>query len=242
MVDLRLRNLCADGIEASAADVVGCVLVDVSFAHASLERSRWIDTMAREATFDGAVVCSASFNRCDFSGASMSALKGENVYFEETRLDNCDMQGLMGRHSMFRDCSMKESNLSGSYLYRASFTGDPMQSMDMRGSMLRGANLVQAYVAADLSSSDLSNAYCAYARFNQSLLVGASLRGANIFQASCVKTKFDGADLAGVQFTAFADRCTGLEEALAATGDASENLDFLRKLVGVLADRNHRST
>lgn len=240
--DLRIRSLRAESLEADSADIVSCVFEDASFVRASLSRSRWLDTVVRDAVFDGSIVCSTSFSRCDFNGASMRMLKAENAHFEESHLDKCDLHGLNGRHASFRDCSLGEGDLSSAYLYRASFTGDPIASMDMRGCDLRGANLIQSYIAADLTASNLSGAHCAYARLNQSLLQRAVLRGANVFEASCVKTKFDGADLSGVEFTAFPDRCTGLDEALAASGATNRNLDYVRRFAELLSGFQRKST
>lgn len=242
LADLRIRKLRAEGLEADSADIVSCVFESASFVRASLARSRWLDVVVRDAVFDGSMICSASFSRCDFNGASMRMLKAENAHFEESHLDKCNLQGLNGRHASFRDCSLSESDLSSAYLYRASFTGDPIASMDMRGCNLRGANLIQSYIAADLTESNLAGTHCAYARLNQSLLQRAALCGANIFEASCVKTKFDGADLSGVEFTAFPDRCTGLDEALAAAGATDLNLDYVRRFAELLGGSQRKST
>jgi hypothetical protein len=93
--------------------------------------------------------------------------------------------------------------------------------MSLANATLTGSNLVQAYIAADLSHASLHHAKCAYARLNQSILEGADLGGIHLYQASLVKTVFEGAKVAGLAPPFFADRCPGLLEAVrASTGGA----------------------
>jgi uncharacterized protein YjbI with pentapeptide repeats len=99
----------------------------------------------------------------------------ENVSLVECRADDSIFEGIAARAAVFRDCALKRAHLKGAYLYRAMITGDPPSGMSLNACDLRKANLVQAYIAADLSNSDLRGANCAYARLNQSDLRWAKM-------------------------------------------------------------------
>jgi len=86
-----------------------------------------------------------------------------------------------------RDCDLEHADLSQAYLYRSMITGDPPQSMALGHANLEGSNLVQAYLAAGMTDSNLEATRAAYVRMNQLSLRDANLSGISPFQASFVK-------------------------------------------------------
>ncbi|WP_321175595.1 pentapeptide repeat-containing protein [Bradyrhizobium japonicum] len=122
--------------------------------------------------------------------------------------------GFRGRCAFVRDCDLEHADLSQAYLYRSMITGDPPQSMALNHANFEGSNLVQAYLAADMTESNLEATRAAYVRMNQSSLRDANLSGISPFQASFVKVDFSGAKITTFEPPFFADRCRGLQVAL----------------------------
>ncbi len=153
---------------------------------------------------------------CDVSDSRFTNLDDERGHASFT-----------GRGLMARDCHLARADFTDAYLYRASFTGDPVIGMRMDDAKFTGANLIQAYVAAALPGADLRCMHAAYSRFNQSDLTGADLTGAGLYQSSFVKVVLTGADLTAVSAPLFLDRCKGVTDAVMD--------EDLRRWAGVLA-------
>ncbi len=153
---------------------------------------------------------------CDVSDSRFTNLDDERGHASFT-----------GRGLTARDCHLARADFTDAYLYRASFTGDPVIGMRMDDAKFTGANLIQAYVAAALPGADLRCMHAAYSRFNQSDLTGADLTGAGLYQSSFVKVVLTGADLTAVSAPLFLDRCKGVTDAVMD--------EDLRRWAGVLA-------
>lgn len=230
----HLTNAFLDGSELQGAAINECDLSDASFAGASVSQLTITKCAMRDADFrqacgegltihrstsaDGMLFGDAKLpalrlvrvnGRIDASGAS-----AENFSAVECGLRTSNFRGFGGRCATFRDCDLSESDFRAAYLYRAMITGDPPSGMSLVGSEFTGANLVQAYLAADFTGARLRNAKMAYARLNQSVFDSANLTGAGLYEASMVKTSFKGAIMRAVSAPFFADRCAGLTEAL----------------------------
>jgi len=122
--------------------------------------------------------------------------------------------------------------------------GDPPASANMTNTRLDGANLTQAYLAADFTGASLTGGWATYARLNQALLNEADLRGTNMFRASAVKTEFVDAQLGGQRGAIFADRCPGLLDALMSSPDPglAPLINSLTELGAVLTSDRGKST
>lgn len=197
--DTSVTGAVFDGAKLKGARVRRCVLTNASFAAADLSDATFVSTSAAAATFVGARAENARFTRCAMPAATFSAaVKGS---------------GFFGRGFTARDCDLSGAAFDHAYLYRASFTGDPVTGMQLDGSSFKSVNLIQGYIAASLRDADLRGARAAYARLNQSDLSGSDLRGANLYEASLVKTTLADACLRGVEAPVFLDRCPGVESA-----------------------------
>jgi uncharacterized protein YjbI with pentapeptide repeats len=197
--DTSATSAVFEGATLRGARLRNCVLTDASFAGADLSDATLIATSAAGASFVGARAENARLTRCTMPGATFSAASNDGGFF--------------GRGFTARDCDLSGAAFDHAYLYRASFTGDPVTGMQLDGSTFESANLIQAYVAASLRAANLRGARAAYARLNQSDLSGSDLRGANLYEASLVKTVLAGASLRGVEAPVFFDRCPGIESA-----------------------------
>jgi uncharacterized protein YjbI with pentapeptide repeats len=166
----------------------------------------------------GASVVRCSLPGCDFRGADMENARLLECQLPESRFtqytdDKGSAVGFVGRALVVRDCDLGSAQFAHAYLYRASFTGDPVTGMRLDQVDMAGANLIQAYVAAAMPGAVLKGAHAAYSRFNQSDLRAADLKGATLFEASFVKTSLADADLTAVRAPLFVDRCPGLASA-----------------------------
>jgi uncharacterized protein YjbI with pentapeptide repeats len=218
---LRLDSVASEGLRAQALsapdlDILRCRLTSADFTGADLRRGRIVSSTLDHAVLRRALLDGAKIDRCSAREVVLEDGLGENLSAVESVFANGQMARFSGRCASFRDCDLSGANFNGAYLYRCSMTGDPPRSMSLRGADFVGANLVQSYIAADLSDVDLRNAQCAYGRFNQSDLSRADLRGTHLYEASLVKTTFTDASLSGLQPPFFADRCPGLNDAIAA--------------------------
>jgi len=221
---------CAD---VSQLTITKCHLSDTSFVNASgmglvIQRPTAADGLA----FDGASL--PALRLLNVAGPDVSARGAqlENGQIVECQLRGAELQHLAGRALCIRDSDLTGADLGGAYLYRAFISGDPPTAMSLVSANLTGANLVQAYVAADLTEAVLRRVNAAYARLNQSVLRGADLSGAALYEASMVKTDCTDAKLGGVAPPFFADRCAGLMEALLAVG-AADAMEAVRRLKAV---------
>lgn len=230
---LRLDGLAGVGVsarslDAPSADVLACALEAADFSRASLCASRWLSCRMPGIDLSGCKLEEAMFRACLFNGANLEAALCENVQIVECQLKKARMAKLGGRCVTIRDTAMDDVDLREAYLYRAVITGDPPSAAAMTNVDFRCANLVQAYVNANLRGADLRGANLTYARLNQANLAGADLSGCNMFQASMVKVNCAEARFSGVSAPVFVDRCGGLKEALA----SSENAEGFRTFMG----------
>lgn len=227
------NNIHANHLSAPHANIKNCNLTNAHLLSADLRFSSWNDCNLEKIILRGAKLEGSTFNSCSMVSADMSGVLAENIKILESKLTNATMTGFAGRCATFRDCDLSDSDMSASYLYRAMLTGDPPMSMSMCRVNLQGANLVQAYVAADLSSANLRGANCVYGRLNQAVLRNADLSGVNFYQASLIKTDFTGAKAIGLKPPFFADRCPGLRDAVDGghDGDLSQYLEDLQQLL-----------
>ena len=243
---LRLHNCCGGhisgvGIEAPNADISLCHLNAADFRQANLANSHWTESTFDEANFASAQWNSASIFHCSGRNSNFDNVQAENIHVKESNFTEASFQGFAARNAVFRDCNLQQINAKASYFYRAMFTGDPPMSMRMTGACFEDANLVQAYIAADMTDASLVNVKASYIRLNQSLLRNANLLGMQLFDASVVKTDFTGATIKTLEAPIFMYRCTGLNGSSAAEySDIFGN--YLRELERVLKNGRSSST
>jgi uncharacterized protein YjbI with pentapeptide repeats len=228
LASVRSRGLLANGLAAPGLDLDACWIGDGAFGEANLTGARMVGCVFDRTSFVSAKLTGAQLRACVFARCTLSRVDAENLHAVETSMVEADMTGFAGRAAVFRDCDLTDANLSGAYLYRAMLTGDPPAAMSLVRASLNGANLVQAYIAADCTGGDWRGAKCAYARLNQAMFRRTDLSGAGLYEASLVKTNFTDARLVGVQAPFFADRCAGLEAALYVVG-AQDALDCVQR-------------
>ena len=216
---LRVSSVDAPGLIAESLFAVDSTFDDCrfpksDFRRADLRRSTWRTVGLRNATFANAKLIEASLRRVCADDSSFAQVSAENISVVESSFKNADMKNFAARTATFRDCCLASADLESAYLYRAMLTGDPPTAMSLRGARLENANLVQAYLAADLRDTNLRGARLAYARLNQSVFDKGDLRGCGMYQASMVKTSFTRCSMQGVTGPFFADRCPGLLDSL----------------------------
>lgn len=234
LVSVRCRDLNAVGLHAPHLDIQDCHLASADFSNADLSHSRWHGSAVDHAKFVGAVLTDASFCQVSAVGADLNDATGEGLTATECGFADATFIGFAGRYATFRNCDFRAANLRGAYLYRSSFIGDPPASACMVDTTLDGANLTQAYLAADFTGASLRQVWATYARINQSIFNDADLRGASLFRSSAVKTEFTDAQVGGQGGVLFADRCPGLVAALLAAPDPDSQR--LAQLVEELTD------
>lgn len=247
---LRLSNVRAGSVKAAALrapgiDVSHSHLPGIALGHADLSRGRWDHVCLDGGDLTGAGLAGTTMLQVTARGTTMAAVAGEGFTATECDFTKASMPGFVGRYATFRNCNMADADLRRAYLYRAVIVGDPPPSANMTGTCLEGANLTQAYLAADFTGATISSGWATYARLNQSILNRADARGTGMFRASAVKTEFVDTQLGGQRGAIFADRCPGLLEALASSCDpgVAPLIDWLSSdLSGALARDRGKST
>jgi uncharacterized protein YjbI with pentapeptide repeats len=234
--EVRSRGLAGAHLHAPGIDVQECHLSGADLSHADLSRGRWDQSSLDDANVAGAVLADSSWFCVSARRANATNVTGEGVTASECTFAEALFAGFAGRYATFRNCDFRSADLTGAYLYRASFIGDPPR--------LDGANLTQAYLAADFTGASIRQAWATYARVNQSIFDNADLRGTSLFHASAVKTDFTGARLGGQRGVIFADRCPGLPEALGHGGDPDNKrvAELVEELTALLARDSGKST
>ncbi|MCA1516237.1 pentapeptide repeat-containing protein [Bradyrhizobium sp. NBAIM01] len=207
-------RITARALSAPFADVHLSNLSSAELEQADLTEARLLSVSLSDANLVGAVLNGASIHSCQLDGADLSRASGESISITESTMRAAKLTGFRGRCAFVRDCDLKHADLSQAYLYRSMITGDPPQSMALDHANLEGSNLVQAYLAAGMSDSNLEATRVAYVRMNQSSLRNANLSGISPFQASFVKVDLSGARISTFEPPFFADRCPGLQTAL----------------------------
>lgn len=233
---VKARHLLAEGLSAPLADVSQSRLRDADFSGAELQQSRWVNVDVDGANFSQSHMDGGQWQYCAASEADFSGMTCENYMAVECDFSRAIWVRISGRCASWRDCDLTECDLTEAYLYRAMITGDPPKAMSLRRARLHAANLVQSYIAADLSHADLTGAILVYARLNQSIFQESQLLGARLYGAGMIKTDCSGAGMEGVSGPMFADRCPGLADALKAsevetTQDLARFIDSLTNLL-----------
>lgn len=238
------ETVSAKGLHAPNADFADCRFGKSDFGGSNLAGSRWTRCGLDGINLQNANMEETSFARCSGVGADLRGVMAENVRFLESNFSRSDMRNFSGRCAYFRDCDFAYSDFTNAYLYRGILTGDPPKAMSLRNCQFVGANLVQSYLAADFSDADLTAANCTYARLNQSSFRDARLVGISLYEASMVKTDFKGATLSFTPTPFFADRCTGMSEAMQSMpeGDLARCDEYLAALKELVGKGNHGST
>ncbi|WP_327116590.1 pentapeptide repeat-containing protein [Nocardia sp. NBC_01730] len=216
---VRGRGIVATGLSATSIDVLDSQLVEADFRDADLTGGRWSRVCLDSGNLAGAVVSDSWWHHVSGVEAKLTDAAGESMTATECSFTRADFTGFAGRYATFRNCDFHAADLQRAYLYRSSFIGDPPTSACMTAANLDGANLTQAYLAADFTNASLRHVIATYARVNQSLFNGADLVGLGMFRASAVKTDFTAARVSSTLGLFFADRCPGLLAALHESDD-----------------------
>ncbi|MGH3922903.1 MAG: pentapeptide repeat-containing protein [Pseudonocardiaceae bacterium] len=216
---VRCHRLSGADLHAPGIDVHACHLPEANLAHADLTNGRWDGCNLDRAVLTGSVLTGSSWLSSTAVEAEATNATGEGLTATECTFSRAVLTGFAGRYATFRNCTLRGADLRGAYLYRSCIMGDPPASACLVDAQLDGANLAQAYLAADFSNASIRHAWATYARVNQSIFDGANLSGTSLFHASAVKTIFTGAQLSGQRGAMFADRCPGLVPALRGSGD-----------------------
>lgn len=238
--DQVVGNIKAHNLYGYGADFNASLLSGSDFTGADMSYSRWIACNIERISMHEAVLENVSMHACRGSDSNLTGVRAEYFRAIECSFQRSQMAGFAGRGSFFRDTDLSECDMERAYLYRATITGDPPKSMSLRKSNLQNANLVQAYVAADMTCANLRGANLVYSRVNQSSFSHTDLGGVNLYEASAVKVDFTGAKLPNVSGPFFADRCSGLVDALGAP-EGKLNA-FVSQLQALLKDAGGSST
>ncbi|MET8779033.1 pentapeptide repeat-containing protein [Nocardia sp. NPDC004654] len=242
--EVRAQRIVATELSAVGIDVLDSQLVDANFRGADLTGGRWSHVCLDRANFADAALADSWWHHVSACEATVTEATGESMTATECSFARANFSGFAGRYATFRNCDFNAADLQRAYLYRASFIGDPPASACMSSVNLDGANLTQAYLAADFTEASLRHVTATYARVNQSIFSGADLSGLSMFRASAVKTDFTRAQVSGTLGLMFADRCTGLLAALAASDDP-ESLrltKFVNDFEALIASDTRKST
>lgn len=244
LVHVRARHLAAAGLHAPGIDVDRCQLPGADFSDADLSGGRWRHVNLDAAKLAGSVLTHSFLRQVSAVEADLTDATGGGLTASECTFASAVLAGFAGRYVTFRNCDLRSADLRGAYLYRSSFIGDPPASACMVEALLDGANLTQAYLAADFTGASIRHAWATYARINQSILQGADLCGTSLFRASAVKTQFDGAAMDGQRGAMFADRCSGLVTALRAAGDGASRqaAEVVEEMTALLRRDSGKST
>ncbi len=214
-----LRDATFTKADLSDASLIGVRLENGDFTETDLTRATW-NHVSGTARFTRAILAQSSFVHVVLPKARFDAAQAENMRIVECDLTGasfaCDDNGLpfRSRALSVRDSNLTEADFRGAYLYRASFTGDPIGNMRLDKADFSGANVIQAYVAASMRQALLARAHASYVRINQTDFTDASLAGAELFQASMIKANLTRTNLSGVAPPLWLDRCDGLSDAI----------------------------
>jgi uncharacterized protein YjbI with pentapeptide repeats len=229
LLNVRGADWSARGAHLRDVDLVDCRLVNAAFTRTNVSGGRFLRSDLTAADFSEASLLGVTISSSSLVGARLDGARAENATIIESALEGASLEEIRARGLAMRDTDLSDAHLRSAYLYRAMLIGDPPRAMSMRRADLRGANLVQSQIAADLSDAKLVGVHAAYARLNQSVLCGADLRGISLYDASLVKTDFTGAHLSMLRPPFFADRCPGLVDALRVAEDTAA-IAFLKQL------------
>ncbi|MGH3888424.1 MAG: pentapeptide repeat-containing protein [Pseudonocardiaceae bacterium] len=241
---VHARGLVGAHLHAPAIDVQGCQLPGADLSYSDVSRGRWDHVSVDRANLTGAMLADSSWSGVTAIEANATNATGEGLTATGCTFSQAVFTGFAGRYATFRNCNFRGADLRDAYLYRASFIGDPPASACLVKAQLDGANLTQAYLAADFTGASIRHAWATYARVNQSTFKDTDLSGTSLFRASAVKTEFTGARLAGQRGAILADRCPGLLQSLRAAGDPNSErvAELVEELTELLARDPGKST
>lgn len=236
LLRMRAPGLLGPGLHAPEIDVQDSYLAGADLRRSDLSHGRWRNTTLDRANLHQALLADSSWS--DVTAVELDARKatGEGLTATECSFAQGSFAGFAGRYATFRNCDLRAIDLRGAYLYRAIIVGDPPTSACMVNTQLDGANLTQAYLAADFTGARIRQGWAIYARVNQSVFTDADLSGTSLFRSSAVKAEFTRARMSGQRGIILADRCSGLTESLRADDDpgsaaVAEQIENLSKLL-----------
>jgi len=192
---VRHTDLSASKFEDSTLDRASFDQVSldaVTFPQASMVEARLLGCHGVDTDLDGVDLTSAQLVDCTLKHATLYSARLENTVINQSRLHGAVFASIHGRGLTVRDSAMFGALFENAYLYRACFTGDPVTGMVLDGADFRGANLIQATIAASMRGAKLNGARGAYMRLNQTDLTNADLEGFRAYKASAVKTVWPG--------------------------------------------------
>jgi uncharacterized protein YjbI with pentapeptide repeats len=166
-----LRGTRFDGADLSNAyfhDAADC-----SFRKANLFKA-WLDAF--------------NYKVCDFSGANLAQVSGEDCSLSGCTLEGANLSDGQLEKANFAKANLARADLSRAHCEKAKFNDANCERAVLFRADLRNASLVNA----DLRGADL----------RQAVLCGANLRGANVEGADFAGAVLTGAKLTGVDFSA----------------------------------------
>jgi hypothetical protein len=109
----------------------------------------------------------------------------------KVRVSRCQVVAIFDASLLIRDGWLKEGNLDGANLYRASLDGANLDRANLNGASLDGANLD----GANLDGASLYRANLNGANLYGANLYGANLDGASLYRANLYRANLNGANL-----------------------------------------------
>ncbi len=166
----------------------GTLLMDCSFARATLARVVWLDASLQSIDYGGARLSACAWVQCRFDTPPVftraelrtcAAVQADwdGARFDHALLHECNLRGLSLRGADFSGARLHNSDLSEADLTQALLAG-----ADARGSLLMQADLR----GADLRRADFIDALMSKSDFRH-----ADLRGANLFRADISQGQLD---------------------------------------------------
>jgi len=160
-----------------------------------MSRGNWVD-----ADFSGLKnlhekFSSSNMQRCKFIGSDLSGLllKNNNVEscdFSGTNVSSSHIQSSNLAHNLFKDCSLKETEFSGSNISGCDFTG-----ADFTGTAFLKNNNVES---CDFSGTDFRNSHIQSSNLARNLFKDSSLKETEFSGSYIYDCDFTGADFTGV--------------------------------------------
>jgi uncharacterized protein YjbI with pentapeptide repeats len=198
--DTELVQVTLDGVLLERATMAGTKLLGCSFRNAQAEGLVLDKLDLSDSTFAGANLETATFTHCtldavDFAGAR---LKGVTLYAcrgKRATFAGADARSLrVVEGTVLEECDFRGANLGGSTmratkLQRCDFTDAVAPLVDFSDSDLEGARLYHLkakqgrFIRTILHGANLVGADLYEALLSKALLHGADLRGANLYQA-----------------------------------------------------------
>jgi uncharacterized protein YjbI with pentapeptide repeats len=138
--------------------------------------------------------------------------QGPVVKYEDCDFRGAKMPGLRGDNGAFLDCTFSSADLSDAELERCDFTGSTLAGANLSRAHLHKSKLNEVNLSrcvlfrADLREASLRNADLRKADLREAVLSGADLKGANIAGADFAGAVLTGANITGLD-TSVARNC-----------------------------------